>query len=105
MKIVYTIGCHPHFSPQLLEAGAVELLERLLLEGKGKGCVALGECGVDLSSGCDVPLKIQLKAFKLQLELAMKLHLPLVLRIRDAEQAGLAALKESGLPRDWPIHR
>ena len=52
-----------------------------------------------------VPLEIQSQAFRLQVELAMKLKLPLVLHIREAEQAGLAVLKKVGLPRDWPVHR
>ena len=89
----------------MLKAGALELLERLLLEGKGRGCAAVGECGMDRSAGCRVQKEVQSQAFRLQVELAMKLQLPLVLHIRDAEQAGLAAIKESGLPRDWPIHR
>ena len=105
MSICYTIGCHPHFAPALLEVGALELLERLLLEGKGRGCVAVGECGMDGSSGCRVQKEVQAQAFRLQAKLAMKLQLPLVLHIREAEEDGLAVLKEVGLPRDWPVHR
>jgi len=105
MSICYTIGCHPHFAPLMLKAGALELLERLLLEGKGRGCAAVGECGMDRSAGCRVQKEVQSQAFRLQVELAMKLQLPLVLHIREAEEAGLAVLKEVGLPRDWPIHR
>ena len=89
----------------MLEAGALELLEKLLLEGIGRGCVAVGECGMDGSAGCRVQKDVQSKAFRLQVELAMKLKLPLVLHIREAEEAGLAVLKEVGLPRDWPVHR
>lgn len=105
MTICYTIGCHPHFAPSLLKAGALQLLERLLLEGKGRGCVAVGECGMDRSSGCRVSVKVQAQAFRLQVKLAMKLNLPLVLHIRDAEEVGLSILKEVGLPANWPIHR
>ena len=105
MTICYTIGCHPHFAPSLLKAGALQLLERLLLEGKGRGCVAVGECGMDRSSGCRVSVEVQAQAFRLQVKLAMKLNLPLVLHIREAEELGLSILKEVGLPADWPIHR
>ena len=105
MTICYTIGCHPHFAPSLLKAGALQLLERLLLEGKGRGCVAVGECGMDRSSGCRVSVKVQAQAFRLQVKLAMKLNLPLVFHIRDAEEVGLSILKEVGLPANWPIHR
>ena len=50
-------------------------------------------------------LEVQIEAFKLQVQMAMKLNLPLVLHIRDAEEEGIAVLKECGLPRDWPVHR
>ena len=90
---------------KVTELGTRWCRNRLLLEGKGRGCVAVGECGMDRSSGCRVPLEVQSQAFRLQVELAMKLQLPLVLHIREAEQAGLAVLKEVGLPRDWPVHR
>ena len=35
----------------------------------------------------------------------MRLTLPLVLHIREAEDDGLALLEEVGLPGDWPVHR
>ena len=35
----------------------------------------------------------------------MKLSLPLVLHLREAEEDGLALLREVGLPGDWPVHR
>ena len=50
-------------------------------------------------------VEVQAQAFRLQVKLAMKLNLPLVLHIRDAEEVGLSVLKEVGLPANWPIHR
>ena len=35
----------------------------------------------------------------------MRLHLPLVLHIRDAEEEGLEVLRAAGLPPRWPVHR
>jgi Tat protein secretion system quality control protein TatD with DNase activity len=35
----------------------------------------------------------------------MKLKLPLVLHIREAEDEALRVLDEVNLPHDWPIHR
>ena len=40
-----------------------------------------------------------------QVLLAIKLQLPLVLHIRDAEEDGLRVLEEAGLPGDYPVHR
>ena len=105
LSVHYTVGCHPHFASQLLRDGAMEALEKLLLEGRGKGCVAVGECGLDCSRKNGVELEVQIKAFKLQVQLAMKVKLPLVLHIRDAEEEGISVLRECGLPRDWPVHR
>ena len=105
LSVHYTVGCHPHFATQLLEDGAMETLESLLVEGKGKGCVAVGECGLDCSGKNRVDMKVQVEAFKRQVKLAMKLDLPLVLHIRDAEEEGIKVLQGCNLPRDWPVHR
>lgn len=40
-----------------------------------------------------------------QVELALRLQLPLVLHIRDAEEEGLEVLRAAGLPPYWPVHR
>eukprot|EP00092_Neocalanus_flemingeri_P040197 GFUD01043784.1.p1 GENE.GFUD01043784.1~~GFUD01043784.1.p1 ORF type:complete len:738 (+),score=209.89 GFUD01043784.1:61-2214(+) len=105
LSVNYTVGCHPHFASQLLREGAMETLERLLVEGRGRGCVAVGECGLDCSRKNGVDLEDQVEAFKLQVNLAMKLNLPIVLHIRDAEKEGIQVLQECGLPGDWPVHR
>ena len=105
LRARYTVGCHPHFAPRLLEEGVMEELEQLLEEGRGRGCMAVGECGMDASRGNRVPMEVQAEAFLRQLELAMRLELPLVLHIREAEAAGLEVLRAAGLPGTWPVHR
>ena len=105
LSVHYTVGCHPHFAEQLLRKGAMEALERLLVEGRGRGCVAVGECGLDCSRKNGADMDVQIEAFKLQVKLAMKLDLPLVLHIRDAEEEGIAVLESCGLPGTWPVHR
>ena len=50
------------------------------------------ECGIDRSSGCRVSVKAQAQAFSLQVKLAMKLNMPLVLHIREAEEVNLSVL-------------
>merc|ERR550519_2080296 len=107
--IYYTLGCHPHHAEKLLAKNCMNALERLLKWGKGGRCVALGECGLDLSANktnwSNTKLEVQKKAFKFQLELAMKLDLPLVLHIRDAEQHAIDVMKKAGVPADYPMHR
>ena len=105
LSVHYTVGCHPHFAGLLLVEGEIERLERLLVEGRARGCVAVGECGLDRSRGNKVDMATQVIAFKMQVRLAMKLNLPLVLHIREAEEMGRRVLRECGLPRDWPVHR
>ena len=105
LSVHYTVGCHPHFADLLLMEGEMERLERLLEEGRARGCVAVGECGLDRSRGNRVDMATQVCAFKMQVLLAMKLNLPLVLHIREAEEEGRQVLRECGLPRDWPVHR
>lgn len=85
-------------------------LEQLIKWGKGKGgrCVALGECGLDLSVNPKkrkTPLEAQKNVFKYQLKLAMKLNFPLVLHIREAEEEAYQVMQDVGLPSDHPIHR
>ena len=89
----------------LLREGEMERLERLLVERRARGCVAVGECGLDRSRGNRVDTATQVAAFKMQVLLAVKLNLPLVLHIRRAEEEGKQVLRECGLPRDWPVHR
>ena len=56
-------------------------------EKKG-GFVAIGECGLDLSQNNKLSLTVQKKAFSEQVSLALRLELPLVLHIREAEREG-----------------
>ena len=111
------VGCHPHWAGSCdsvslagLEAAARELGHRL---------VAIGECGLDFSKKNDVPHQRQIRVFReqvkpanhttptpcRQVELALRLELPLVLHIRDAEKEGLKVLRAAGLPPHWPVHR
>ena len=104
LEVSYTVGWHPHFAARLLEEGQLDRLEKLLEEGRGRGCVAVGECGLDRSrGGCD--MQVQVRAFTLQVQLALRLCLPLVLHIRGAEAEGRQVLREVGLPGTWPVHR
>ena len=97
------LGCHPRFADRL---GSLQLqrLELLARERKG-GLVAIGECGLDLSSNNKLSLNVQKKAFSAQVSLALRLKLPLVLHIRKAEEEGRQLLQELEVPATWPMHR
>ena len=102
-RVHLALGCHPHFADKL---GHRELrrLEELLVARRG-GVVAVGECGLDTSGKNSVPMPRQVEAFKAQVELALRLRLPLVLHIRGAEEEGRRVLAEARVPPSWPIHR
>lgn len=75
-KIFATVGIHPH------EANSDwEKFEALARQPK---VVAIGECGLDLSSSKD--LDSQEELLRKQVEIAKKLNLPLILHIRDAQE-------------------
>ena len=101
---LYPIVCHPHFAWDLLSSHKFTQLE-LLIETAGVNCVAIGECGLDTSRKNGAQMPEQLRVFKKQVRLALRLRKPLVLHIRGAEREALKALEEVDLPTDWPIHR
>ena len=100
----YTIGCHPHFSADLLSPRHFKQFKKLV-EKAGKNCVAIGECGLDTSRKNGIEMSEQIQVFKKQVSFAMRIKKPLVLHIRGAEKEALLALEEVSLPADWPIHR
>ena len=102
-RVHLALGCHPHFT-QHWGARTGRQLE-LAIRRLGPQLVALGECGLDYSRKNDVERSRQMKVFRAQVQLAMKMSLPLVLHLREAEEDGLAVLSEVGLPGDWPVHR
>ena len=107
-RVGITIGCHPHFAAQMSEARWGQM-ERLAAcpspEIPWLRVVAVGECGLDFSWKNDVPEHIQQDVFARQLTLAMKLNLPLVLHIRNAEKDGIKVLESAGVPASYPMHR
>lgn len=104
-RVFLAIGCHPHFA-DFFRGQELSFLEKLLTSWSLKGSVvAVGECGLDYSRKNNVSAEKQKKVFNLQLKLALRLHLPLVLHIREAEKDGYKALADANVPSYWPIHR
>jgi TatD DNase family protein len=88
-RLFATAGVHPHHASDLDNAG-MEALQELLAQ---PGVVAVGECGLDYYRNFS-PREAQIRAFKAQLELAVRLRKPVFLHQRDAHGDFIAILRE-----------
>lgn len=80
IKLFATAGLHPHEASR----GAVAIKQiRQLAQVERQHIVAIGECGLDYYHNHSTPAE-QAVALRVQIELAQKLHLPLVFHVRDA---------------------
>jgi TatD DNase family protein len=86
-----SVGIHPHDAVKTEESDFVELEH---LAGQSK-VVAIGETGLDYHYDFSPP-DDQKHVFKIQLLLARKLHLPLIIHNRQAFQDGLDILDDAG---------
>ncbi len=84
-----TAGVHPHHATELT-AEQRAALETLAAD---RGCVAVGECGLDYFRNYS-PREAQLRAFHLQLEIAAQVRKPVFLHQRDAHDDFVAVLRE-----------
>ena len=84
------VGSHPDVADEVNE----EVLEeyRALCRNNPK-IKAIGEIGLDYHYE-DIPRDIQKKAFRLQMELARELDMPVIVHERDAHEDGLAIVDE-----------
>ena len=88
-EIYFTAGCHPDSAGEVDET-ALSVIKELSAHKK---CLAIGEIGLDYYyEGYD--REVQKKAFISQLELAIKLNLPVIIHSRDAWQDTVNILKE-----------
>ena len=83
------VGTHPDTADEVDEA-LIEKYRRLCTHEKVK---AIGEIGVDYYYET-IPREIQLKAFRLQMELARETGLPVIIHERDAHDDGMRMVKE-----------
>ena len=84
------VGSHPDACDKVDEALIEEYRELCKLHPKVK---AIGEIGLDYHYE-DIPREIQQKAFRMQMQLAKELDLPVIVHERDAHQDGLAIVDE-----------
>ncbi|MFH1533389.1 MAG: TatD family hydrolase [Nitrospirota bacterium] len=89
-ELYATLGLHPH--------DALDISDELMVKWAGlieenKRIVAIGECGLDYVKA-DVPKEDQKKAFRMQLKLAQKVGLPVIIHNRDADEDTMEILDE-----------
>ena len=84
------VGSHPDAADEVCEEVIAEFEKLCKLSPKVK---AIGEIGLDYHYE-DIPRQLQQKAFLMQLELARKLDLPVIVHERDAHEDGMAIVRE-----------
>ena len=85
-----SVGSHPDSADEVCEAVIEEYRKLCKLSEKVR---AIGEIGLDYHYE-DIPREIQQKAFRMQMELAAQLDMPVIVHERDAHNDGLAIVKE-----------
>ena len=84
------VGSHPDVADEVNEEVLAEYRAIVAANPKIK---AIGEIGLDYHYE-DIPRQLQLKAFKLQMELAQELNLPAIVHERDAHEDGMKVVEE-----------
>ena len=84
------VGSHPDVADEVNEDVLEEYRKLCKLSRKVK---AIGEIGIDYHYE-DIPRDLQLKAFRMQMELARELKLPVIVHEREAHEDGMAVVKE-----------
>ena len=88
--IYAAVGTHPDSADEVNDAVLEEYRKLCKLHPKVK---AIGEIGLDYYYE-DIPREIQLKAFRLQMDLARELDLPVIVHEREAHEDGMAVVRE-----------
>ena len=88
--IYAAVGSHPDVADEVNESVLEEYRKLCKLKPKIK---AIGEIGLDYHYE-DIPREIQLKAFRMQMELARELNLPAIVHEREAHEDGMAVVNE-----------
>ena len=84
------VGSHPDVADEVNEAMLDEYRKLCKLHPKVK---AIGEIGIDYHYE-DIPRDLQLKAFRMQMELAREVKLPVIVHEREAHEDGMAIVRE-----------
>jgi len=92
--IYCSVGMHPHEASRLDEH-SIDTLRGLLSREK---VVAIGETGLDYHY-MHSPKDLQKEAFRMQIRIALKNNLPLIVHSREAERDTIDILKEEGVTK------
>ena len=84
------VGSHPDVADEVSEAVLEEYRKLCKRYSKVK---AIGEIGIDYHYE-DIPRELQLKAFRMQMELAREVGLPAIVHEREAHEDGMAVVRE-----------
>ena len=84
------VGSHPDVADEVNEETLEEYRKLCKLHEKVK---AIGEIGIDYHYE-DIPRERQLKAFRMQMELAREVGLPVIVHEREAHEDGMAVVRE-----------
>ena len=84
------VGSHPDVADEVNDAVLDEYRKLCKLHNKVK---AIGEIGIDYHYE-DIPRDLQLKAFRMQMELAREVGLPVIVHEREAHEDGMAVVRE-----------
>jgi TatD DNase family protein len=87
--IYASVGSHPDSAGEVNE----DVIEQYRAMCRHDRVKAIGEIGLDYYYE-DIPREIQQKAFRMQLELAKELNMPVIVHERDAHQDGLMIVKD-----------
>lgn len=88
-RVYAVVGVHPYYAKDMDDA----MLARVRELAGADGVVGLGEMGLDYFNEYS-PREDQARAFRMQLELAVELQLPIVIHNRDADSDCYAILEE-----------
>ncbi len=83
------VGSHPDAADEVNDA-VLEEYKKLCKLDKVK---AIGEIGIDYHYE-DIPRQLQLQAFRMQMELARQVNLPVIVHEREAHEDGMAVVRE-----------
>ena len=83
------VGSHPDVADEVNDK-VLDEYRKLCKLPKVK---AIGEIGIDYHYE-DIPRELQLKAFRMQMELAREVKLPVIVHEREAHEDGMAVVKE-----------
>lgn len=105
LKSVYAaVGLHPWWIPRYQEKdlNLTALKSSLTQYCDRPHCKAIGETGLD--AAVDVPMDLQLDAFRIHLALASDTQLPIIIHARKAHNQVIEELKKYKLPAGGVIH-